>query len=614
MISSDAVSILDHPNHLVPGTPTFFPALLGHVRDVALPSMPIDAVVFQSILLCLVSGDKHLLLRAPEQDVRLVGKLAFLALSSVFGLATHKLKIRPRSGSPAHAAAAPGFLRSLFHPWGSHDNQTSQDEAASSGKASLVSRHRTRNNATWKRSSSGSKPRQMRSMSNPNDLNGGTTTSNPFGDQHEIASNPFSTFTSASKPSNTRTRGPLPHSFSDPTPLRPKADDYTLRPQALRALTRVLAEKRVVLEDDGFSDEDGYDEVWNLPEGFIMVYVCPIDAHERPTIHKTLLDKFAMSATVSPHHSLRALLLSPSRNSNSYRNSPALHSSPLPQPGTPTSSPSFPGQPIPLPHHSHSYPLTHLHHHHPLPQNPLVPPALLRDLRAAYRRTHLSPLLDLYASDLFSAARHHSQLDGTLLTAKSKKDAIDLARAGRVIGGDLTGIELLREDAAYAATKSTAYKENGNGNVRQERNEGEDVDPGTPEPIGNGHANGTVHRYQPIEVVVEEPDVSTPQREDHAVHAPEGPAVLEVSEADIARIVPRVMTHRVCVRRGPQDEVLGSARYPAVPLDGREDGGVDGTGRITIKEILVRILADCLMLLPITIDFVRRIACSKYYA
>jgi hypothetical protein len=73
-----------HPldsNHLVPGTPTFYPTLLAHVRELALPSMPLDSVVFQSILLCLIAGEKHLLLRAPEQDVRLVVKLAFLVSS-----------------------------------------------------------------------------------------------------------------------------------------------------------------------------------------------------------------------------------------------------------------------------------------------------------------------------------------------------------------------------------------------------------------------------------------------------------------------------------------------------------------------------------------------------
>ncbi|KAJ7693305.1 hypothetical protein B0H17DRAFT_1059662 [Mycena rosella] len=580
-------------NHLVPGTPTFFPALLAHVRDPAQPSLPLDSIVFQSILLCLIAGEKHLLLRASEQDVRLVVKLAFMTLSSVFGLPTHKLKIRPRSTYPTNTSGAP-FLRSLFLPWTAPVD--SQDEAPSV-KNFGASRNRTRNNATWARSSS-KKPRR-RSMTNPNEL-GGTTSSNPFGDSHEFlpsasssAVNPFST---APRPS--KARAPLPHAFSDPTPLRPRPDrSVALQPRALvicglenatvpsqRALSRVLAEKRVILEDE--DGDEAFDEVWNLPDGFLMVYVCPIDARERPAIHKTLLDKFALSATVSPHHSIRALLLSPSRNSASYRNSPAM-GPPSPLPVTPTSSPPFLAQPIPLPHHSHSLPLGHHHHvHHPLLQQPLVPPALLHDLRATYYRTYLSPFLELYASDLFSAARHHPQLDGTLLTAKSMKDAIDLARAGRVIGGDLTGIELVREDAAYAAKAA---------NGREAKPEQADGSPlTTAQPFITG--TGLAHRYQPIEVVVEEVDgASTPEPGDGAeppARARE-PEVLEVSGADVARIAPRAMTHRLRVRDGPQDEVFGSAMFPAVPAD-RADTNVfpDAGGRSTIKEILVRILAE----------------------
>lgn len=63
-----------------------------------------------------------------------------------------------------------------------------------------------------------------------------------------------------------------------------------------RALMRVLTERRVVFdgdEDDGtdFSerslDDDG--GTWNLPEGFMMVYVCKLDPHERPTILRGLV-------------------------------------------------------------------------------------------------------------------------------------------------------------------------------------------------------------------------------------------------------------------------------------------------------------------------------------
>ncbi|KAJ7217740.1 hypothetical protein GGX14DRAFT_516982 [Mycena pura] len=575
---------------LVPGTPTFFPAILAHVRDLAPPSLPVDPVVFQSILLCLVAGDKHLLLRAPEHDVRLVVKLAFLTLSSVFGLATHKLKIRPRSASPTNSSGAP-FLRSLFLPWVSPIE--SQDEAV---LAKPPVTQRNRNNATWSRSSS-KRPRR-RSISSSNDMIG-TTASNPFGDSHEALPSASSSVgnPSGTAPRPLKSRSLLPHTVSDPTPLRPRPDSLiNSQPRALvisglenaalpsqRALTKVLAERRVILEDE----DGGYDEVWNLPDGFMMVYVCPFDARERPPIDKTLVDKFAMSATVSPHHTIRALLSSPSRNSASYRNSPALHPAPLPQGQvTPTSSPPFIAQSIPLPH-SHSLPVGHHHYiHHPVLQQPIVPPSLLDHLRATYRRTHLSPLLDLYASDLFSAARHHSQLDGMWLTAKSKKDVIELARAGRVIGGDLTGIELVRDDAAYAAR---ARDNVGNGAKAEQDLDGESRDT-TRQAAVTG--DGLMHRY-PIEAVVEEVDGEAPALQDVKAQRAQlqKPDVLELSEADIARIAPRVMTHRLRVRDGPHDEVLGSAMYPADSFHNENDVS-EGDERVTIKQILVRILAE----------------------
>ncbi|KAK7005806.1 hypothetical protein R3P38DRAFT_3039713 [Favolaschia claudopus] len=576
-----------------PGTPAFFPDLLAYIRELAPPSLPVDPVVFQSILLCLVAASekqKHLLLRAPAKDVRLVVKLAFLTLSSVFGLPAHKLKVRPPSVAPTHGAP---FLRSLFLPWST--SMDSQDETLSS-KPTVGSRNRTRNNATWARSLS-KKPRHSISEL-------GTVSSNPFSGDDGLSSasssmiNPFST-----APRSVKGRAPLPHAFSDPTPLRPKPDRATtLQPRALvisglenatissqRALSKALAEKRVVLEDE--DGDEAYDEVWNLPDGFIMVYVCPIDVCERPAIHKTLLDKFAMSATVVPHHSIRSLLASPSRNSGSHRNSPALHSTPLPSsPPTSTSAPSL--------HHSHSLPPFHHHVHHSLLQQPLFPSSLMHELRALYSRTHLSPLLSLYASDLLTAARHHPQLDGMLLTAKSNNDVLDLARAGRVIGGDLTGMELLREDAAFAAAKA---HENGQANNKHEAAQydepGTPASPAvtTPTPGLAAHQQQGPHHYQPIEVVVEEADGESVMRSlggsRTQVHESEE-VVLEVSEADVARIAPRVMTHRLRVRNGPEDEVLASARYAAVGEDSSRPNQSKDPGRITIKEILVRILAE----------------------
>lgn len=69
-----------------------------------------------------------------------------------------------------------------------------------------------------------------------------------------------------------------------------------------RALVEVLTERRVVLEGGKDEKTEGHgkkssrdhrefvtDGVWNLPEGFIMVYVCSLDPRERPKIHKSLV-------------------------------------------------------------------------------------------------------------------------------------------------------------------------------------------------------------------------------------------------------------------------------------------------------------------------------------
>lgn len=60
------------------GTPSFFPSLLANIRQITSNTFPVDPVILQSILLCLVAGDKHLILRTSDEDVTLVVKLAAL--------------------------------------------------------------------------------------------------------------------------------------------------------------------------------------------------------------------------------------------------------------------------------------------------------------------------------------------------------------------------------------------------------------------------------------------------------------------------------------------------------------------------------------------------------
>lgn len=78
MIRVDPLSVMsgviDLDSLAQPGTQSFFPALLSSVRNAA-PSLPLDPVVFQALLLCLLAGDKNLILRTREDDIGCVSKL-----------------------------------------------------------------------------------------------------------------------------------------------------------------------------------------------------------------------------------------------------------------------------------------------------------------------------------------------------------------------------------------------------------------------------------------------------------------------------------------------------------------------------------------------------------
>lgn len=78
------------------GVPAYFSSYLARIRE-AHPDFPLDPVVFQSILLCLIAGgthgshgepssrgSKHLILRTSPEDIGLVLNLASLVSTSCF--------------------------------------------------------------------------------------------------------------------------------------------------------------------------------------------------------------------------------------------------------------------------------------------------------------------------------------------------------------------------------------------------------------------------------------------------------------------------------------------------------------------------------------------------
>jgi len=67
-----------------------------------------------------------------------------------------------------------------------------------------------------------------------------------------------------------------------------------------------------------------------------------------------------------------------------------------------------------------------------------------------------------------------------------------------------------------------------------------------------------------------------------------------VSEVDVAKVVPRVISHRLRVRDGPEDEMMASvifmATSPRVPTGVENKEGV--WRRRTVKEILVKLMTQ----------------------
>jgi len=161
-----------------------------------------------------------------------------------------------------------------------------------------------------------------------------------------------------------------------------------------------------------------------------------------------------------------------------------------------------------------------------------------------------------------------------LLTATARKDAEDLARAARVIGSDLTGMELIRPMEVEVDDGESEYYD-----AQSSRHRPFD-DTSTTNLIRKDSTYGS----------------STSLNVDHGE---EEIPVLDVTVLDVAKMMPRVVTHRLSLRSSPEDEVLASAVVGATfgPLfhvaSGESEGGTEvgrGYGSLTVKDVLVEIL------------------------
>ena len=205
---------------------------------------------------------------------------------------------------------------------------------------------------------------------------------------------------------------------------------------------------------------------------------------------------------------------------------------------------------------------------------PINPSPIISHSDISYLRSlsvYVSPSLSSYVDELFTAARHHHELDGTLLTSRAHRDAESLIRVQRLLSGDTTSTELIRSSETKDET-------------------GEDSSDGLIDP-GDDLSNPTQPLKHESYLAGGRPILSE-SGPDSTVY-PASTSQLELqrldaSEVDIARILPRVLTHRLRVRDGPDHEILSSVLFPAA-LNGSDK--VESHRR-TIKEILVQIIGE----------------------
>ncbi|KIJ68090.1 hypothetical protein HYDPIDRAFT_25535 [Hydnomerulius pinastri MD-312] len=584
-----------------PGTQFFLPSLLGQVRAAA-PGLPLEPVIIQVLLLCIISGDRNLILRTRDEDIGLVTKLTTLALNAIFGYNVHKLKCH----SDAKTQTPSEFLRSLFFP---------PSTASNDGPLSISHKHRERHRRTSSSRNPGGKlpvvpPASIstarsrktsfsRSISYPSESKPSIATPRRSQldpeelDSDDIGPKPNVTDAHSQRPgihpSGVHTEPSVPTLASNgkghqghishgsmealrlPSAVVVSGLEHASLP-AQKAVLRTFADRKFVLSDEGTFGHDQDGLVLELPEQFLMVYVCRSDSRERPPIYKSLLDRFAMSSPVIISPQTRLAM-------RQYR-PPSSPSTALSSPHNSATSAAFPtlnflpGPPTPPP---------------APPTSPAIPAALLRQLKVlCATQARIRHPLNIYLADLFTAARHYGALDGMLLTTRARQDAEALVRATRVLGIDHTGSELIK-DAANGAPRPS------------------EVDTNSTE-RGYPHSHSSVASLSSDALLdgFEVPEIYEPSGASSSVYRSfvshlteeEDPLELDVSEADIARMFPRVVSHRLRVRDSPVDEVLSSAVCGAVSVpgeveqtgDSKEDS--DGWQRDTVKEILVHILAE----------------------
>ncbi|KZV76334.1 hypothetical protein PENSPDRAFT_646377 [Peniophora sp. CONT] len=527
-----------------PGTPEFFGSLLAYAQDLA-PALPINRVVFQSVLLCILAGNRSLVLRTRDEDVALLANTTAYLLGGPLAYATHRCRI-----APAAQHTPESLLSSLFL-------STNKQRPRKARRGSAV-RSRTFPPPQPSPTVAAHRLPALADLSDADQRPNSSHSSQPTRPSMRVLAPHALSDSAADMSSICSTRGEPPQA------LVVSGLEYTSAP-CQRALLEVFQDGCVAAEYIG----DGSGAPVRLPDGFICVYVCPFDPYERPTIHQSLLDKFSLSATV---------LLTPALR-ETYT---TYLASALPPPP-------------------------------PAPGSSLLPRILTRlQELSTLAHTHLPDTAGLFLTRLFSAARHHPELDAALLGARARQDAEALARALRVLcGGERVGALVQRVAATLAAdvydgdTDMASTVDGvgiGAGGGRQVRVV---LEPERASALSSPRRSGSEDKgHRPPSHTGLAPhadlidDTSVLQREPPlpswlAGENADSTLRWDLSEADIGTIAPRVLSHRLRVRNGPADEILASVVYHACgPTDPERELNKGVWKRRTVKDVLVQLFKE----------------------
>ncbi|KAH9002153.1 hypothetical protein EDB86DRAFT_370305 [Lactarius hatsudake] len=477
-----------------PGTPDFFASLLDFIRATA-PDLPLDPVIFQAISLCVMAGNKHVFLRPREEDIAIVQNLAALVFANIFGYATHKHRISPSSGSIPPSSFVPSIFSSPYQGAPTSRVDSSSRRAKRSQPHPIPDDYRRHGRPASELDVSSSSSQRERAN---------TRSGFPFRAPFHAPGTRFG----PSGPTDPESSRVLHRSSS--TSLLPTAVVVTGLEHASvpchRALLRTLFENRITFDEEPGSANHAS---WDLPEDFVLVCVCPFDPRERPSVHKSLLDKFSLSVPVALHPSTRQAYTTYLASQSPGTRSPSQASTPAQQPTARI-----------LPH-------------------------------------------------LIGAARHHHELDGTLLGARCVQDAEALVRAHRVLGAGDVGSALVERAAALPATYVAGSPESLHASMHLQW---AGIVPSATSLSSRSDASGAEADWLHVD----------PREK------------WDVSEVDAAKVVPRVISHRLRVRDGPEDEMMAGVVYlataPRVPAGVESNEGV--WRRRTVKEILVKLIGD----------------------